>query len=155
MKKTLLLILSMLLITADAESAPKKSLRKASSSTRNSGKKKQGKSRSLAKNSLATSSITDKNSETEDMETKTEMPKETWDNARCDSEYTRCMNKVCSSDNLGKCICYEDKFTNNMSTSFINIDGMKIKKGFETFEYAKKTCAEILDKCMENRRSIT
>ncbi len=154
MKKALLLILSLLVITTDTEAASKKSLRKASSSGKSS-KKKQGKTgRSLGKNSSIPSANV--NSKNEDVENKkTEPVKENWDSAICDSEYTRCMNKVCSSDDLGKCVCYEDKFSNAASTSFINIDGMRVKKGFEAFEYAKKSCAEILDKCMENRRSIT
>ena len=47
------------------------------------------------------------------------------------------------------------KTTNTNSTTFIDISGVKVKQGFEAFEFAKKQCLPVLDKCGENRRSVT
>ncbi|MBR1544877.1 MAG: hypothetical protein IJ638_02965 [Alphaproteobacteria bacterium] len=154
MKKVSLLVLSLLLMASDGQSATKKSLRKA-------GGKAGG--RRNASKSNNTKSITKKddakNTEVKSLEQKVEEKKsstEKLNSSLCDSEYTRCMNKICASDTLGKCICYEDRSSaNSLSTNFIDIDGMKVKKGFEAFEYAKKSCTEILDKCMDSRRLIT
>ena len=79
----------------------------------------------------------------------------TLDMATCDSQYTRCMNKVCASDTMGKCICYEDKFVNNKTNEFITVDGMQVKQGFDAFNYAKNQCTEILDKCVDDKRVIS
>lgn len=75
--------------------------------------------------------------------------------ANCEHHYSICMNKVCADDSIGKCLCYEDKYTNNNSTNFANMNGNRVKFGFDLFEYARKQCVYILDKCMEERRSIT
>ncbi len=72
----------------------------------------------------------------------------------CDSKYMRCMNKFCSNDKLGKCLCYEDNYTNKDNPSFINLDGIQIKKGFDLLNYSKKQCNEILDKCIDEKRGI-
>ena len=78
-----------------------------------------------------------------------------FDMATCDSKYTRCMNKVCASDTMGKCICYEDNSVNNKVNEFIDVDGMKVKQGFEAYNYAKNQCTEILDKCVDDKRLIS
>lgn len=72
----------------------------------------------------------------------------------CEFNYNLCMNKICNDSSVGKCVCYEDKYTNN-SQQFININGNNVKTGFELLEYAKKQCLYILDKCMNVRRSVT
>lgn len=74
----------------------------------------------------------------------------------CEFYYNLCMNKICANTQIGKCVCYEDKYTNSgSSVEFLTFDNTKVKKGFDLFEYAKKQCVYILDNCMENRRSIT
>lgn len=72
----------------------------------------------------------------------------------CEFNYNLCMNKICADNSIGKCVCYEDKYTNTTPT-FKTINGNRVKQGFELFEYAKKQCVSILDKCMQTRRSIT
>ncbi len=76
-------------------------------------------------------------------------------NENCDAYYTRCMNKICTDDTMGKCLCYEDKTLNNLNSNFININGRQLKQGFELFDYAKKQCLYILDQCNEQRRTIS
>lgn len=73
----------------------------------------------------------------------------------CEFKYNLCMNNICNDPDIGKCLCYEDKYTNKSNQSFININGNNVRKGFELLEYAKKQCVYILDKCMNIRRSIT
>lgn len=75
--------------------------------------------------------------------------------ASCDSQYTRCMNRYCSNIDIGKCVCYEDKGFNNKESEFINVDGTKIAQGFEFFNYAKRQCSQILDNCIDDKRSIS
>lgn len=75
--------------------------------------------------------------------------------ASCDSQYTRCMNRYCSNIDIGKCVCYEDKGFNNKESEFINVDGTKITQGFEFFNYAKRQCSQILDNCIDDKRSIS
>ncbi len=75
--------------------------------------------------------------------------------ASCDSQYTRCMNRYCSNVDIGKCVCYEDKGFNNKESEFINVDGTKIAQGFEFFNYAKRQCSQILDNCIDDKRSIS
>lgn len=84
-----------------------------------------------------------------------ETPKDFVSTDTCTSDYTRCMNNICSNDTLGKCVCYENKTMNSGELNFVNIDGMKIKQGFELFEYAKKQCVMHVDKCKNDRRAIT
>ena len=152
MKKVSLLILS-LFISFSEISAGEKNLRK--STSKNSTKRNTNKA---GKNTAATGSVTNTNSEKKqnsENEKKNSDVKETLSSSVCDSEYTRCMNKICTNPTLGKCVCYENRTLNNQSPVFIDIDGLKMKQGFETFEYAKKQCVQILDKCMDSRRSIT
>lgn len=143
-------LIFMLLFNSDALLAQKKkkNMRKASSSR--SMKKnifKSGGRESVKNTSTTTTTSTSIQTTTT---TDTEI-----NSGNCDSYYTRCMNKICSNNELGKCVCYEDKSINNTTPSFIDIDGMKMKQGFETFEYAKRQCVYILDQCMEQRRGIT
>ncbi len=147
MKKVSFIVLSLLLcFGVDEVVAKAKSIRK--SASRANGKRSAGRA---SKNIVrGNNSSNEKTEETSIQEVKTVL-----DRASCDSEYTRCMNKICASESLGKCVCYEDRTSNSLLTNFINIDGMKIKQGFETFEYAKRQCTEVLDKCMEDRRSVT
>ena len=81
-------------------------------------------------------------------------PKQTLSPRVCDSKYMRCMNKFCSNDKLGKCLCYEDNYTNKNDISFINLDGIQIKKGFDLLNHSKKQCTEILDQCIDEKRGI-
>ncbi|MCR5506594.1 MAG: hypothetical protein K6F04_01960 [bacterium] len=146
MKKVSLLILSLFVITSEVQSSSKSSLRKSSGS-------KTGGRRNANKSNNKRSDIKTKSLDTKVEEIKSSSEK--MSSSLCDSEYTRCMNKVCSNDSLGKCICYEDRSSSSLSTNFIDIEGMKVRQGFEAFEYAKKSCTEILDKCSEDRRLIT
>lgn len=73
----------------------------------------------------------------------------------CEFKYNLCMNNICNDPDIGKCLCYEDKYTNKSNQSFVNVNGNNVRKGFELFEYAKKQCVYILDKCMNIRRSVT
>ena len=154
MKKVSLLILSLLIATPIVEASANKGIRKSAGGKRNSSKMTRSglKTRNIEK--MQNSSNDEEKSEEKQI-TSTTQPKEVLDTASCDSEYTRCMNKICTNDSLGKCVCYEDKITNAGSTKFIEFDGLKIKQGFETLEYAKKQCVQILDKCMDSRRTIT
>ena len=137
--------------------AAKSSVRSASSKTE---RKTSQKSSSKA-SSRSSSNTKNQRSSTANVRTTTKVSETNedddmvWDNATCDAEYMRCMNKVCSSDDMGKCICYEDNTTNNLTPSFLDIDGMKVKKGFEALDYAKNQCTYILDKCKDSRRSVT
>ena len=143
--KTFLIFI--LLFSSDTIFAQKnKNIRKASSRNIKKAASKSGSRNSIKKTTTTTTTT----SEITQTTTESEI-----NSGNCDSYYTRCMNKICSSDEFGKCVCYEDKTINNLTPSFIDIDGMKIKQGFETFEYAKKQCVYILDQCMEERRGIT
>lgn len=73
----------------------------------------------------------------------------------CEFNYNLCMNNICKDSSIGKCVCYEDKYTNASDKKFVNINGNNVKQGFELLEYAKKQCLYILDKCMKVRRSVT
>ena len=73
----------------------------------------------------------------------------------CELKYNLCMNNICNDPTIGKCLCYEDKYTNTINQTFVNINGNNVRKGFELLEFAKKQCVYILDKCMNVRRSIT
>lgn len=73
----------------------------------------------------------------------------------CDSKYMKCMNKFCSNDKIGKCVCYEDNYTNTKDKiEFVDIDGIQIKKGFDLLNYSKNECAEFLNKCPDDKRGI-
>src|SRR5215469_13469014 len=66
------------------------------------------------------------------------------------------MNQRGTYKKVGKCICYEGSGINNQSgaMAFVNIDGQRIRRGFELFSFAKRRCEEILDQCMDVRRGI-
>ena len=150
MKRVSLVILCLCITSIEVQA--KKSIRASSRGSRKTAARMSGTSKNFNTNINANKS--------ENISKKTEIKEsipteESWDSAVCDSEYTRCMNRICSDESLGKCVCYEDKITNNMTPKFLDFDGMKVKQGFETLEYAKKQCMEILDKCKSNRRSIT
>ncbi len=107
----------------------------------------------IANNSSSISSSTN-NQNTTNQTTNTSTPIINEDN--CEFYYNLCMNKFCANNQIGKCVCYEDKYTNSgSSVDFLDFNGNKIKKGFDLFEYSKKQCLYILDQCMENRRAIT
>ena len=74
----------------------------------------------------------------------------------CDFHYQRCMGRICTDPKVGKCVCYEDSGINNQSgaLAFADIDGQKIRRGFELLSFAKRKCEEIVDQCMEVRRGI-
>jgi len=74
----------------------------------------------------------------------------------CDFHYQRCMGQICTDTKVGKCVCYEDSGINNQAgaLAFANIDGQKIRRGFELLAFAKRKCEEIVDQCMEVRRGI-
>jgi hypothetical protein len=125
--------------------------RKASSNTkkiRNSSKKR----------TLSTQATDKKNTESDTKNTKIDEEIEVVENAitedNCEFNYNLCMNKICADNSIGKCVCYEDKYT-NLHPKFKTINGNKVKYGFELFEYAKKQCLYILDQCMQTRRSVT
>jgi hypothetical protein len=67
------------------------------------------------------------------------------------------MNSVCTDPEWGKCVCYEDKEINNPAATpeYRDINGSRVKKGFDLLNYSKKRCEEVVDACMENRRNIT
>ncbi len=163
MKKVSLLILSLFIATSEIEAASGNGTRKASGGNQK-GKRissKTGRNSAKAKLDKAKSTLsTEKNTKESNTQDETSVKKinkkpEVLDRAVCDSEYTRCMNKVCVNDTLGKCVCYEDKTTNSTSTSFLEFDGVKVRQGFEALEFAKKQCLSVLDKCGDNRRSVT
>lgn len=145
-------ILSFLSIGSDiAMSATK--IRKSSSG-------KQATSRNSKSNARKSSTVRAKdNSSTSDVSTSNIATnisnEEVINDDNCEFKYNLCMNNICSDPNIGKCLCYEDKYTNKSNQSFININGNNVRKGFELFEYAKKQCVYILDKCMNVRRSVT
>jgi hypothetical protein len=63
------------------------------------------------------------------------------------------MNQVCADDVVGKCVCYKDAF--NYKSEYSTLNGVKYRKGLDLFEAAKKSCVEIVDKCMDVRRAVT
>ncbi|MGN0929509.1 MAG: hypothetical protein ACI4N3_02615 [Alphaproteobacteria bacterium] len=135
-------------ITFSAPNTKKSSVRKASSkSTSKSSRSLKARSSTVStatsNQNIITQTVSSDNTENEINE----------DN--CEFHYNLCMNNICNDASIGKCVCYEDKYTNTTNQSFINIDGNNVKKGFELFEYAKKQCLYILDKCMNVRRSVT
>ena len=165
-KTTTLLIISILscISILVAAAKPEKRTRHAKSSkpTRKSSKKTKLTRNIKQNNNLSTQNkkeekpIKNDTNTTDKQENKiTKNIKEQISKRKCDSNYMRCMNKFCSNDKLGKCLCYEDNYTNTKENmSFVNIDGIQIKKGFELLNYSKKECAEILDSCEEDKRGI-
>ncbi|MBD5405651.1 hypothetical protein HDR59_03835 [bacterium] len=127
-----------------------KNIRKATSKASGSAKKSSSKSIRATSRGLTTvasttlSTVETTNSSESDI-----------NDSNCDFKYTLCMNNICNDPKIGKCLCYEDKYTNKSNQQFININGNNLRKGFELFEYAKKQCLYILDKCMNVRRSVT
>lgn len=152
-----------------AEKSVGKNARKAKTNTRNSSKtdKKASTKGKRSLGSAKTSStrnragnVSSRSSGGVAQTTATQTPsvekiKEIVGTASCDSQYTRCMNRYCSNIDIGKCVCYEDKGFNNKESEFINVDGTKITQGFEFFNYAKRQCSQILDNCIDDKRSIS
>lgn len=152
-----------------AEKSVGKNARKAKTNTRSSSKtdKKASTKGKRSLGSAKTSStrnragnVSSRSSGETTQTTATQTPsvekiKEIVGTASCDSQYTRCMNRYCSNIDIGKCVCYEDKGFNNKESEFINVDGTKITQGFEFFNYAKRQCSQILDNCIDDKRSIS
>ena len=73
----------------------------------------------------------------------------------CEFHYNICMNKICTDKKTGKCVCYEDMHRNTNSTEFAMLNGNRVKKGFDLFAAAKRSCEYVVDNCMGSRRIVT
>ena len=134
----------------------KSSVRKASSKTSGSAKKTSSKTTRATGTGRGLTTVASTTLSSDNITNTTQNSSESDINdSNCDFKYTLCMNNICNDPKIGKCLCYEDKYTNKSNQQFVNINGNNLRKGFELLEYAKKQCLYILDKCMNVRRSVT